>query len=198
MFDCVGNELHVGDNVVCSDGYYSELLIGKVVKFTDKMIVCNVVRSSHQKGEYFETRKYPYQVHLITYNKVALKKTFTNESADHPYTDYYCSSCDNRDSVYEDDNFCSMCGAKFVDNNYFIEKVQQQLYDDTGCSKYLFDTIEHFVPGDKVSTTKGCGVVIQVDKVSNRNYNYIYTVELDNDRGIYDFISTHVWRPTFI
>lgn len=117
MQDCRGNELQIGDNIVCSDGYYSELLIGKVIKFTDKMIVCKVVRSLQQKGEYFETRKYPYQVHLVQHEKIAIKKPFINDSADTPYTDYYCTACGNKDTVYEDDNFCSKCGARFIDTN---------------------------------------------------------------------------------
>ena len=65
MNDCVGNMLHIGDEIVCSDGYYSELLLGEVIDLTDKTILCKVVRSSHQNGEAFKTRKYPYQVHLI-------------------------------------------------------------------------------------------------------------------------------------
>ncbi len=127
MYDCVGNELHIGDKVVCSDGYYSELLLGTVIKFTDKMIVCEVVRSLNQKGDYFETRKYPYQVHLVQYTKIALKDTFINESADSPYIDYYCTTCGNKDTVCKDDNFCSMCGAKFVDNNYLLEQARQKI-----------------------------------------------------------------------
>lgn len=114
MTDCIGNELNIGDNIVCSDGYYSELLLGKVIEFTDKMIVCRVVRSSNQQGEPFKTRKYPYQVHLIHFEKGATKKSYINDSADTPYIDYYCSRCGNKDSICEEDLFCRQCGAKFL------------------------------------------------------------------------------------
>ena len=38
MKDCVGQELSIGDKVVCSDGGYAELFVGEVVKFTPKKI----------------------------------------------------------------------------------------------------------------------------------------------------------------
>lgn len=114
MHDCVGNELHIGDRIVACDGYYSELLLGTVVRFTAHQVVCDCVRANHQNGEHFETRKYPNQLHLVRYIKLAFKRTFINESADHPYKDYYCSNCGNKDTVNEDDNFCSICGSKFI------------------------------------------------------------------------------------
>ncbi len=68
--DCVGNKLTIGDNVVCSDGYYSELLIGKVIRFTPHQIVCECFRATDKSARLFETRKYSHQVHLVTKNTV--------------------------------------------------------------------------------------------------------------------------------
>lgn len=69
MRDCVGNELHVGDSIVACDGYYSELLLGTVVRFTQHQVVCKCVRANNQTGDYFETRKYPNQLHRVYYRK---------------------------------------------------------------------------------------------------------------------------------
>lgn len=43
MKDAVGNDLHIGDRVVMTDSHYKELLHGKVVGFTPKMIRVEVV-----------------------------------------------------------------------------------------------------------------------------------------------------------
>ena len=142
MRDCVGNELHVGDSIVACDGYYSELLLGKVVRFTEHQVVCECVRANNQKGDYFQTRKYPNQVHLVQYTKLALKLTFINESADHPYEDYYCSTCGNRDTIYENDLFCSKCGAKFITEAQLVEDAIKSILKDN--SDY-FDNLSDLV-----------------------------------------------------
>lgn len=67
MRDCIGNELHIGDNIVSCDGYYSELLIGTVVRFTEHQVVCECYRAIDKSKRLFETRKYPSQVHLVNY-----------------------------------------------------------------------------------------------------------------------------------
>ena len=36
MKDCIGQELSIGDKVVCSDGGYAELFVGEITKFTPK------------------------------------------------------------------------------------------------------------------------------------------------------------------
>ena len=38
MKDCIGQELSIGDKVVCSDGGYAELFVGEVTKFTPKKV----------------------------------------------------------------------------------------------------------------------------------------------------------------
>ena len=36
MLDCVGNQIDIGDKVICSDMLYADLLIGEVIGFTPK------------------------------------------------------------------------------------------------------------------------------------------------------------------
>lgn len=67
MRDCVANELNMGDNIVACDGYYSELLIGTVVRFTEHQVVCKCYRATDKSKRLFETRKYPSQVHVVDY-----------------------------------------------------------------------------------------------------------------------------------
>jgi len=43
------------------------------------------------------------------------KIAFISDRADTPFTDYRCDNCGNDDSVCEEDNYCSRCGAKFVE-----------------------------------------------------------------------------------
>lgn len=62
MLDCLGRELCVGDKVVCADGYYSDLLVGEIIKLTPQKIKVYCTRASNMKQEPFETIKYPYQV----------------------------------------------------------------------------------------------------------------------------------------
>lgn len=36
MLDCLGKELNIGDEVICSDNKYADLLVGEVIGFTPK------------------------------------------------------------------------------------------------------------------------------------------------------------------
>lgn len=62
MLDCVGKELQVGDKIVAADGNYAELLLGEVLRFTDKKIKIRVVLASRQTDPPIECLKYPWQV----------------------------------------------------------------------------------------------------------------------------------------
>ena len=62
MLDCVGKELQVGDKIVAADGNYAELLLGEVLRFTDKKIKIRVVLASRQTDAPIECLKYPWQV----------------------------------------------------------------------------------------------------------------------------------------
>ena len=62
MLDCVGKELQVGDKIVAADDNYAELLLGEVLRFTDKKIKIRVVLASRQTDPPIECLKYPWQV----------------------------------------------------------------------------------------------------------------------------------------
>jgi hypothetical protein len=62
MVDCVGNELKVGDNVICSDMNYADLLIGEVIGFTPKKIRIKYHRSINGFDFRKDQLKHPYQV----------------------------------------------------------------------------------------------------------------------------------------
>lgn len=62
MLDCVGKELQVGDKIVAADGNYAELLLGEVIRFTDKKIKIRAVLASRQTDPPIECLKYPWQV----------------------------------------------------------------------------------------------------------------------------------------
>lgn len=62
MVDCVGNELKVGDKVICSDMNYADLLIGEVIGFTPKKIKVKYHRSIDGFDFRKDQLKYPYQV----------------------------------------------------------------------------------------------------------------------------------------
>lgn len=62
MKDCLGNELHVGDQVICSDMNYADLLIGEIIGFTPKKARIRYVRSDFQQGAPRECLKEPYQI----------------------------------------------------------------------------------------------------------------------------------------
>lgn len=146
MRDCVGNEIHVGDRIVACDGYYSELLLGRIVRFTEHQVVCECVRANNQDGDPFITRKYPNQVHIVQYRKLAVKRTFMNDSADHPYVDYYCSNCGNKETVYEDDNFCSICGSKFTTDDELVELAAKLVIQDIAAEQNQNETQSSLKP----------------------------------------------------
>ena len=50
MKDCVGKELNIGDQVICSDMRYADLLIGEIVGFTPKKARVRYVRSEYQQA----------------------------------------------------------------------------------------------------------------------------------------------------
>jgi hypothetical protein len=62
MVDCVGNELKVGDKVICSDMNYADLLIGEVIGFTPKKIRIKYHRSIDGFDFRKDQLKHPYQV----------------------------------------------------------------------------------------------------------------------------------------
>ena len=65
MIDCMGKELHIGDKVICSDGQYSDLLIGEITGLTLKKAKINYVRSAFPDEPRKESLKYPYQIYKI-------------------------------------------------------------------------------------------------------------------------------------
>ena len=62
MVDCVGNELKVGDKVICSDMNYADLLIGEVIGFSPKKIRVKYRRSINGFDFRKDQLKHPYQV----------------------------------------------------------------------------------------------------------------------------------------
>ena len=62
MKDCFGNELHIGDQVICSDMRYADLLIGEIIGFTPKKARVRYVRSEFQESAPRECLKESYQI----------------------------------------------------------------------------------------------------------------------------------------
>lgn len=65
MDDCVGKRLHIGDNVICSDMYYADLLIGEIIGFTPMKARVRYRRSSYDDGFVKETLKESYQIFRV-------------------------------------------------------------------------------------------------------------------------------------
>lgn len=63
MKDCLGNELHIGDKVICSDMNYADLLIGEIVGFTPQKARIKYVRSEVQRSAPRECLKESYQIY---------------------------------------------------------------------------------------------------------------------------------------
>ena len=63
MKDCLGNELHIGDQVICSDMRYADLLIGEIIGFTPKKARVRYVRSEFQKSAPCECLKESWQIY---------------------------------------------------------------------------------------------------------------------------------------
>lgn len=64
MKDCLGNELHIGDKVICADMNNSDLLIGEIIAFTPKKARIRYVRSEFNNcpGQQ-ESLKESYQIY---------------------------------------------------------------------------------------------------------------------------------------
>lgn len=127
MKDCVGNELNIGDYVVCASETRGALFLGHIVSFLTQDIMIEGVVSIHQKEEPYSTIKSPQEVHKVTYQYVAVKEEFLSDRADTPYIDYRCSRCRNDDGICEEDRFCCNCGAKFVTEKDLIQTALNQM-----------------------------------------------------------------------
>ena len=63
MKDFINQELQINDSVVLESPYYSELVLGRVIKFTKQKIkVCCFTRHSVIKEKYEELTRFPEQI----------------------------------------------------------------------------------------------------------------------------------------
>ena len=62
MVDCVGNELKIGDKVVCADYKYADLLIGEVIGFSPKKARVRYNRSDHAPQYTHEKLRESWQI----------------------------------------------------------------------------------------------------------------------------------------
>lgn len=63
MKDCLGQELSIGDKVICSDGAYAELFVGEILKFTPKKIQVKCYLPFMPESSASIKLKLPYQIY---------------------------------------------------------------------------------------------------------------------------------------